>query len=147
MPSFSYQGRNSGGEMVRGVLEGASEDAVADQLFGQGITPLDIMPATGGLAGEAISTGGLFRQKVQQVDVLLFSRQLYTLLKAGLPIMRALLGLQESAGNPAMKSVLQGLRASLDSGREFAPSLARYPEAFSAFYVSMVRVAEMTGRL
>jgi len=147
MPSFSYHGRNAGGETVRGVLEGASAGAVADQLFGQGITPLDISPAKEAKAGEGGGLGGLFRPKVQQVDILLFSRQLYTLLKAGVPIMRALLGLQESTGNVAMKAVLQGLRASLDSGRELAPSLARYPAVFTAFYVSMVRVAELTGRL
>ena len=150
MPNFSYQGRKAGGDMVKGVLEGASASAVAEQLSGLGITPLDITPAKGAQPREA-GTGStaisLFRPKVQQVDILLFSRQLYTLLKAGVPIMRALLGLQESAVNPAMKAVLQGLRSSLDSGREFAASLARYPEVFTNFYVAMVRVAEMTGRL
>ncbi len=145
MPSFSYQGRNAGGEMVRGVLEGASAGAVADQLAGQGITPLDIAAAQG--VAQPGAAGGLLRPKVQQVDILLFSRQIYTLLKAGVPIMRALLGLQESTANPAMKDVLQGVRASLDSGRELAASLARYPAVFTTFYVSMVRVAEMTGRL
>ena len=136
--------------MVRGVLEGVNASAVAEQLSGQGITPLDITQAQGAQpreAGTGSSAISLFRPKVQQVDILLFSRQLYTLLKAGVPIMRALLGLQESAVNPAMKAVLQGLRSSLDSGREFAASLARYPEVFTNFYVAMVRVAEMTGRL
>ena len=137
--------------MVRGVLDGASSSAVADQLFGQGITPLDIAPAKGAQTGDGggatIVLGGVFGPKVQQVDILLFSRQLYTLLKAGVPIMRALLGLQESAVNPAMKTVLQGLRGSLDAGRELAASLARYPSVFTPFYVAMVRVAEMTGRL
>ena len=150
MPNFSYQGRNAGGDMVRGVLEGVNASAVAEQLSGQGITPLDITQAQGAQpreAGTGSSAISLFRPKVQQVDILLFSRQLYTLLKAGVPIMRALLGLQESAVNPAMKAVLQGLRSSLDSGREFAASLARYPEVFTGFYVAMVRVAEMTGRL
>ncbi len=150
MPNFSYQGRKAGGDMVRGVLEGASASAVAEQLSVQGITPLDITPAQGAQtleAGAGSASISLFRPKVQQVDILLFSRQLYTLLKAGVPIMRALLGLQESAVNPAMKAVLKGLRSSLDSGREFAASLARYPEVFTNFYVAMVRVAEMTGRL
>ncbi|MRR52139.1 MAG: type II secretion system F family protein, partial [Rhodocyclaceae bacterium] len=81
------------------------------------------------------------------VDILLFSRQIYTLMKAGVPIMRALAGLQESSANPAMKNVLQDIRESLDSGRELSVSLARHPRVFVPFYLSMVRVGELTGRL
>jgi MSHA biogenesis protein MshG len=81
------------------------------------------------------------------MDVLLFSRQIHTLLRAGVPIMRALAGLQESSANPAMREVLQDVRDSLDSGREMSLSLARHPKVFSPFYLSMVRVGEMTGRL
>jgi MSHA biogenesis protein MshG len=89
----------------------------------------------------------LFKQKVEHMDVLLFSRQIHTLLRAGVPIMRALAGLQESSANPAMREVLQDVRESLDSGREMSLSLARHPKVFSPFYLSMVRVGEMTGRL
>jgi MSHA biogenesis protein MshG len=81
------------------------------------------------------------------MDVLLFSRQIHTLLRAGVPIMRALAGLQESSANPAMRDVLQDVRDSLDSGREMSMALARHPNVFSPFYLSMVRVGEMTGRL
>ena len=146
MPSFSYRGRDSGGEVVQGVADGATASAVAEQLFGKGITPLDIEPA-GRETGESAPGSGLFQPKVQHLDVLLFSRQLHTLLKAGVPIMRALLGLQESAANPAMKRVLADVRAHLDAGRELASCLARHADAFNTFYVAMVRVAELTGRL
>lgn len=148
MPYFAYRGRNAGGQVVEGVLEGASAGAVADQLFGSGITPLQIKPSAGA-AKPAASGGGfeLFKEKVQHIDVLLFSRQIHTLLRAGVPIMRALAGLQESSANPAMKSVLQDVRESLDSGRELSLSLARHPRVFTPFYLSMVRVGEMTGRL
>jgi MSHA biogenesis protein MshG len=146
VPNFSYRGRNTGGHVVQGVADGATAAAVAEQLSGQGITPLDIVPA--GKQPSSSGPGpGLFQPKVQHIDVLLFSRQLHTLLKAGVPIMRALLGLQESAGNPAMKRVIGDVRASLDSGRELATCLALHPSAFNTFYVSMVRVAELTGRL
>ena len=73
--------------------------------------------------------------------------RIHTLLRAGVPIMRALAGLQESSTNPAMRDVLQDVRQSLDSGRELSLSLARHPKVFSPFYLSMVRVGEMTGRL
>jgi MSHA biogenesis protein MshG len=79
--------------------------------------------------------------------VQLFSRQLYTLLKAGVPIMRGLAGLQESAINKSFAKVLQDIRESLDAGRELSAAMRRHPEVFSPFYLSMVRVGEMTGRL
>jgi len=149
MPVFSYRGRNGAGETVNGVLEGATPAAVADLLFGSGITPLEIKPAPAGAAKKEDAGGGLalFGPKIQHVDILLFTRQLYTLMKAGVPIMRALAGLQESNVNPAMKSMLGSLRESLDSGRELSMSLARHPRVFTPFYLAMVRVGEMTGRL
>jgi MSHA biogenesis protein MshG len=148
MPTFSYRGRNAGGDAVQGMLEGASAAAVADTLFGSGITPLEITAAPGGAKKEGGATEfNLFADKVQHVDILLFSRQIYTLLKAGVPIMRALTGLQESSQNKAMKAVLGQIRESLDSGRELSISLARHPKVFTPFYLSMVRVGEVTGRL
>jgi MSHA biogenesis protein MshG len=151
VPAFAYRGRNSAGEAVEGVLDGNNAAAVADLLFGTGITPLEIKAAPAG-AAESKSAGSainfeLFAEKVVHVDILLFTRQLYTLLKAGVPIMRALAGLQESSQNTAMKKMLGDVRQSLDSGRELSVSLARHPKAFSNFYLSMVRVGEMTGRL
>ena len=72
---------------------------------------------------------------------------MYTLLKAGVPILRALAGLQESSVNPAFKKTLQGVRESLESGRELSVSLQRQGSVFSPFYVAMVYVGETTGRL
>jgi MSHA biogenesis protein MshG len=151
VPAFAYRGRNSAGESVEGVLEGTTAAAVADALFGTGVTPLEIKPAPTGAEKKA-GAGGvmnleLFAEKVGHVDILLFTRQLYTLLKAGVPIMRALAGLQESSQNVAMKKLLGDVRQSLDSGRELSISLSRHPKAFSNFYLAMVRVGEMTGRL
>ncbi|TRZ99906.1 MAG: type II secretion system F family protein [Rhodocyclaceae bacterium] len=149
MPNFSYRGRNGTGETVQGIMEGATAGAVADLLVGSGTTPIEIKPdeATAGAGGGVDLNIEIFKKKVEHIDILLFSKQIYTLLKAGVPIMRALAGLQESSTNPAMRDVLQDLRDSLDSGRELSAALARHPRAFDAFYVAMVRVGEMTGRL
>jgi len=150
MPNFAYRGRNGAGEIVQGVMEGATAGAVADLIVGSGVTPIEIKPTdaspdkAGGGSGVKFE---LFKQKVEHMDVLLFSRQIHTLLRAGVPIMRALAGLQESNTNSAMKNLLQDVRESLDSGRELSLSLSRHPEAFTPFYLSMVRVGEMTGRL
>jgi MSHA biogenesis protein MshG len=150
MPAFSYRGRNGAGDIVNGVLEGATSGAVADLLFGSGVTPLEIKPAPASALKKKDDKGNglnLFAPKILHVDILLFTRQLYTLMKAGVPIMRALAGLQDSSTNPAMKNVLGQIRESLDSGRELSMSLARQPKYFSPFYLAMVRVGEMTGRL
>ena len=148
MPSFSYKGRSASGEIVKGVIEGLTAPAVAEQLSGQGITPLDITPAKEGSGGDlSLSVAQLFKKEVTHLDILFFSRQLYTLLKAGVPIMRALTGLRESTTSAAMKDVLHEVRASLESGRELSVSLARQHRVFTPFYLAMVRIGEFTGRL
>jgi len=146
---FAYRGRNTRGDLIEGRLEGADSGAIADQLFNTGITPIDIRPA-GVVASEAPARDWLRRLQrppVTLVDLMLFSRQMYTLMKAGVPILRALAGLEESTSNPSLREVIADLRASLDSGRELSTAMRRHPEVFSAFYVSLVRVGEMTGLL
>ncbi|KXB30252.1 MSHA biogenesis protein MshG [Dechloromonas denitrificans] len=148
MANFAYKGRDAAGKLVEGVLDGISAGNVADLLLGRGITPLSIQETRGG--AKLVDLGvnlSLFKLKVEHVDILLFSRQIHTLLKAGVPIMRALGGLQESATNPAMKAVIGDVKESLEAGRELSVSLARHPKVFGSFYISMVRVGEATGLL
>ena len=149
MPFFSYKARNASGELLTGVMEGADSGAVADQLFSTGATPVEIL-----VTKKAATTGAdigwwqkLTEKKVSSMDVQLFSRQLYTLLKAGVPIMRGLAGLQESAISPAFGRIIKDVRESLDAGRELSAAMARHPTVVTPFYLSMVRVGEMTGRL
>ncbi len=148
MPHFAYVGRNAQGNRIEGVMESPSGSILAEHLSESGITPIQIAES----AAPAESFGKqlsrlLDRQKAGFLDVLLFSRQMYTLMKAGVPIMRALAGLQESAMNRAFAAVIQDLREALDSGRELSQALARNPSVFGPFYVAMVRVGETTGRL
>lgn len=148
MPFFAYKARNARGEMLQGVLEGPDSGGVADQLFSTGITPVEIVPTKRPDAGIGEGWGSrLFEQKIRSLDVQLFSRQMYTLLKAGVPIMRGLAGLQESAVNKSFARVIKDIRESLDAGRELSTAMRRHPEVFSSFYLSLVRVGEMTGRL
>jgi MSHA biogenesis protein MshG len=148
MATFTYKGRNRAGNLIEGVLEGASADAVAGLLHGQGLTPIEIKEKK----GEAANIGGslnitLIPPKVTAIDLLLFSRQIHTLLKSGVPIFRALNGLQEAAINPAMKKVIAEVRESLEGGRELSQAMTKHPNVFSPFYLSMVRVGEATGLL
>jgi MSHA biogenesis protein MshG len=117
-------------------------------LLNTGVIPVDIRASQRILSGEAPDWWRrLGRRKVTLLDLMLFSRQMHTLLKAGVPILRALAGLQEAAQNPTMIEVIQDLRASLDAGVELSASMSKHPEVFSFFYVSLVRVGELTGQL
>ena len=151
MPFFSYKARSASGELLTGVMEGADSGAVADQLMAGGSTPVDISATKQTVTKAGASQLGwwdkLSEKKVTPMDVQLFSRQLYTLLKAGVPIMRGLAGLQESAISPAFGRIIKDVRESLDAGRELSAAMARHPAVFTPFYLSMVRVGEMTGRL
>ena len=151
MPFFSYKARSASGELLTGVMEGADSGAVADQLMAGGSTPVDISVTKQTVTKAGANQLGwwdkLTEKKVTPMDVQLFSRQLYTLLKAGVPIMRGLAGLQESAISPAFGRIIKDVRESLDAGRELSAAMARHPTVFTPFYLSMVRVGEMTGRL
>jgi MSHA biogenesis protein MshG len=150
MAVFAYKGRSAHGELVQGTLEGADTGVIASQLFNIGITPIEIELTQRVAEPTAKSSSRLnFRigDKVGPMELVLFSRQMYTLLKAGVPIMRALAGLQESTQNAALSAVLQDLREALDSGLELSIAMRRHPKVFSAFYVSMVQIGEMTGML
>jgi len=146
MPFFAYKGRDSKGASVQGVLESADSNAIANQLFNLNITPIEIQEQINPAASKNISIN-LFEEKIETIDVMLFSRQMYTLLKAGIPIMNALNGLQASTSNKAFAIVIGNIRDSLGSGRELSSALAQHPKVFSSFYINMVRVGETTGML
>jgi MSHA biogenesis protein MshG len=146
MAVYAWRGRNALGELIQGELDAVSEDAVADQLLGLGLVPVHIQPAPPAQTRESWWEQ-LKRRAIVIEDVLIFSRQMYTLNKAGVPILRAFAGLQSSTDKPAMVEVLKDVRASLDQGRDMATSLSRHPKVFGPFYVAMVRVGELTGRL
>lgn len=146
MPRFAYKSRNIEGRLVEGVLEGATAGDVADELLGRVLIPIEIHEATVSSA-EADQKTPWLKPKILPVDTLLFSRQLHTLLRAGVPILRALHGLQETQTNPAMRHVMRDVRESLEGGRELSAGLARHPAVFSPFYLAMVKVGELTGRL
>ncbi|MGH8708050.1 MAG: type II secretion system F family protein [Burkholderiales bacterium] len=148
MPNYAYRGRDARGGLVSGRLEGADSGAVADQLLAIGVTPVDIQPIA---ASAPIAAPEWWRRlsapPISDVDVMLFSRQMYALLKAGVPIMRALAGLQQSTRNTSLAEVIGDLRTNLDAGRELSAAMRNHPKVFSPFYVSVIRIGEATGEL
>lgn len=148
MAIYDWRGRNNRGEAVDGQLEAMTEGGVADQLKTIGVVPVYIAPAKA--VAEAKTENWfdrLNRKPIVDEDLMIFSRQMYTLNKAGVPILRAFSGLQASATKPAMVDMLKDIRSSLDQGRELSAAMARHQDLFGGFYISMIRVGEMTGRL
>jgi MSHA biogenesis protein MshG len=149
MSRFHYTARGPHGP-VQGTLEGASAAAVADELRVKGWVPLTIKAdapmAPKGLSAP-VAQPSWMAPKVQPQDVMLFSKQLFTLIKAGVPLLRALNGLQETAINPTFKTVVGDLRRSLEAGVDLSGAMAQHPKVFDNFYVSMVRVGEASGQL
>ena len=148
MARFTYTGRFKGGEQTHGILEADSAAACASKLLQTGVAPVSIRETEQAERRDAQSVPlGLFAPKVKSIDVQLFSRQLYTLMRAGVPILRSLGGLIESSTNLAFAQVIRSLKESLESGRDLSSAMRLHPNAFSPFYVAMVRVGEATGRL
>lgn len=146
MPSFTYKARNTRGELLAGRLEGGSLDAVADELMRSGLTPVEVKPQVA-KTGITLSLGRWSEEKVSDTELMLFARQMASLLKAGVPILRALASLAESSGRKVFQAVLNDLREGLAAGRELSACLRKHPAVFPAFFVNMVRVGEATGRL
>ena len=148
MALFAWRGRNARGEAVQGQLDALNEGAVADQLMSISVAPVHIALIAAPADGAVDSwLARMNRKPLVPEDILMFSRQMYTLNKAGVPILRAFSGLQASATKPAMVDMLKDIRSGLDQGRELSASMARHADAFGAFYLSMIKVGEMTGRL
>lgn len=148
MQRFAYTGRTQGGEKMQGFLEADSAADCATSLMRGGISPVTIQETSQSERRDA-GTGGLslFAPTVKPIDVQLFSRQLYTLMRSGVPILRSLSGLIESTTNAALARVITSLKESLEAGRDLSTAMRQHPEVFSPFYVAMVRVGEATGRL
>ena len=146
MPFFSYKGRNARGALIQGELDAASIDAVATQLLNNDITPIEINEREA--PSEAGAALAFLRNRPPGLDdLIMFSRQMYTLMRAGVPLARSFVGLTQSTRNAYMISALKDVLANVESGRDLSSSLGRHPGIFSTLYVSMIRVGEETGRL
>jgi MSHA biogenesis protein MshG len=147
MPVFSYTARNAQGDALDGRIEAPSVEAVASQLLHSNITPIQI--SLDKPAPDILKKIGLWLKTRQPTldDLIFFARQLYTLMKAGVPIIRALNGLGENISNLVLKQTLKDIVVSLESGRDLSGALAKHPRVFNHLFVSMVQVGESTGQL
>ncbi|WOT04795.1 type II secretion system F family protein [Shewanella youngdeokensis] len=144
MQSYQYRGRSAQGEQVKGLLEASSESAAADQLMSRGIIPLELV-----LAKEVkeFDLKAFFKSKVALEELQIFSRQMYSLTRSGIPILRAIAGLSETTHSQRMKDALNDISEQLTSGRPLSSAMNQHPDVFDALFVSMIHVGENTGRL
>jgi MSHA biogenesis protein MshG len=147
MPNYSYKGRNSRGSLINGDIDAGTIDAVASQLFNIGITPIDIKEQKKSSDFDISLSNYLNRKAPNLDDLILFSRQMYTLMKSGVPMIKSITGLIQSSRNFKLIEALKDMMSNLESGRDLSSSLARHPGMFSPLYISMVKVGEETGRL
>lgn len=148
MATFRYSGRNAEGAKVAGIVDGNSAEAVASELLGQSITPLTIEAQNAADADVFAAIAEKLRRKYVDLDeLIIFCRQMYSLAKAGVPIIRAIAGLGESNRNLYFREVLQKVRSDLEGGVSMAVALNAHPKVFGTLFVSMISVGENTGQL
>jgi len=147
MPAFAYKGRNSRGDLISGVVEANSMDAVASQLINSSITPIDISEKAAGANELGELWAKLTARSPNITELILFSRQMYSLIRAGVPITRSMKGIMDATRNRVLVGAVRDIQSDLESGRELSAALARHPGIFAPLYISMVRVGENTGRL
>ena len=147
MASFAYKGRNIDGGLVDGIIDAANLDAAADTLLGSRITPIELKLAEDDVLGGRSLKQILIQDKITSIELITFSRQMYNLTKAGLPLDRAIRGLEASLSNPAMRRVLKSVIQSLERGNTLSEGMSQHPKVFNDLFLSLVRVGENTGRL
>lgn len=147
MAVFQYKARDRRGAAVAGRIEAGTQDAVASQLLNSGITPISIeaVEVRDDVLKDLRRRLGSDRPTLD--DLLLFCRQMHTLARSGVPIVRGLMGLAESTRNYMLAEAMQRMRVELEGGRELSTAMAQNNKVFSPIMVSMIRVGEHTGRL
>lgn len=152
MAAFRFTGRDAQGQKVSGVRQAASAEALAGELLAERITPLTIEAQTEAGAGDAADALRqlkrlLGRERVSLEELIIFCRQMHSLSKAGVPILRAMGGLADSTRNAYFAEVLRAVRADLEAGNGLGVALSSHPKVFSPLFISMVSVGENTGQL
>ena len=151
MPLYRYKAVNSAGDVAAGELDAANESEIVDRLRDQGLMPMHVFAASGarspGAARSAPRRSWFTPRRVTRDNVLSITRELATLLGAGLPLDRALEILIGLAPSPPVAILLQTVRDSVRGGKSLSQALDMHREVFSRFYVNIVRAGEAGGAL
>src|SRR5918997_2624868 len=142
MTLYAYRALDNQGEIIEDKTEGSGEMAVAHELRQQGLFVIDVKEQS--VANKDILAPF---KRIKLADLVIFSRQLATMINAGLPIVRSLLVLSEQTENPKLKDVVIEVRKDVEAGSSLSESMEKPPEVFSRLYVEMVKAGEIGGIL
>ena len=145
MATFKYVGRDAQGASVKGVVEASSKETAVDQVMQKGVLPSAVKEHKGG--GENLDLSMVFSSKVKATDLVIFTRQIYSLTKAGIPILRAINGLAESTHSKLLSDSLHDVLSRMRNGNSLSIAMGAHPKVFSQLFVSLIQVGENTGQL
>jgi len=146
MPTFKYRVRDRSGKAIGGTIEAPTIQMAGDQLYNLGYFPISIEEMRETISLNLSDIWKRF-QKVKLEELIVFSQQLSTLYKAGLPLLTGLAGITEQVKNEKLKRILKEIHGQIEGGSTLHGTMARYPEVFSSVYVNMVRAGETSGML
>src|SRR5215207_507712 len=142
MALYTYRAMDKQGEIIEDKWEGSGEMAVAHELRPQGLLVIDVKQ-------QSVAQKDILApfKGIKLADLVVFSRQLATMINAGLPIVRALYVLSEQTENSKLKDVVVAVRKDVEAGLSLSEALEKHPEVFSRLYVEMVKAGEVGGML
>jgi general secretion pathway protein F len=147
MPAFRYEAVDTGGITRKGVLNADSPRAARADLRLQGLTPLNVEAITAQVDESGATRSRGFGERLSQVELALFTRQLASLLEAGLPLEQAFTALLEQAERAYMRDLIASIRSEVMGGASFSSALSRHPRDFAEIYRALVSSGEQIGQL
>jgi MSHA biogenesis protein MshG len=151
MATFQYKGRNQKGQTVSGTAEAQSSQAVAEELMKKRITPIDIKltkkTTDASSTYEKFMRSSLMVKPVKPEELIIFCRQVNTLLKAGVPILTVLKKLHEMSQSKLLKIALTDIANDVAAGQTLATAISKHPRIFSPVFINLVNTGESSGQL
>ncbi len=150
MAEFYYEALDKGGKQVRGTIDAANEEVIVEKLRNMGYYPLKVViHKKGGANADIFALPGLrlIFHRVKSRHIMTFTRQLATLIDAGLPIIRSLMILQEQVESIIFREKINAIAKDIEGGSSLSEAMARHPKIFDNLYVNMVRAGEIGGVL
>ena len=147
MAIYEFKGRNVEGRLITGQVDASSQDAAVNQLLGRGVTPVEIKQFIEQLSLSERFARATNRGRVETVELIMFCRQMHTIARAGIPLIKGLRGLAASLKNYTFQQALNDIVERLEAGVELSTAMRAHPKIFNNLFVSLVSVGENSGRL
>lgn len=146
MPAFAYKAKMLTGAVTEGLIEAADQKAAVEQLRGQKLMPLEVIESSPPIM-DRLAKFLPFKPSVGAKELVLFSRQLSTLVSAGVPLVQGLTILEDQVETKLFKGIVHAIREDIEAGQSITDALRKHPNAFEELYVSMIKAGEVGGIL